>query len=593
LYLKAPSTDEMRRWLFCFQKSVALVISGLITSSSQIKFLDRQNSINPYFDQDVRHRHNESRERRNSSTDMSIMRYESEQDTELIHNKSFHSVNSIDNKGMPGNLSQSFSQHSHGWIGNSKQGEKTNLESRVFGISRSPAIPIASNFGDRLSIEKVSGSYVDSPLDGRVVLEEAMNGLALERQPIYNDNYYDDDTSDNDNFNGDDSSDNDSNFSDNNNNNDMMFGFEDEDTKKESNLNKNLKSKSSRNSESTSSYSGGSRRNSEHIIKNISKEKFEWTSGSCSKLGVREKQEDRCVSINDLNDVVTSINGVDRHAFFAVYDGHAGDKASIHCSNMLHLAICNHPLYSSNLEEAISEICNQTDKDFVDYCRENGKYDGTTALGVFIRNSKLTVFNIGDCQAVMCTDGIAIDMNTTHKPGRPDESERIIQAGGWITEEKELYMGRLHRMDLSDPVVRDKAEKVNWTTIHRVCGELAVSRSIGDPDYKSFIPGEKVSDPFFIWPKDHDGIFHADLVIPQPEFKSVELTKKDEFLIIASDGLWDVLTPKEAVIKTKELLNLGKSTTIICEELVGLAIKLGSSDNVTIVIVQFHHRTIN
>ena len=40
-------------------------------------------------------------------------------------------------------------------------------------------------------------------------------------------------------------------------------------------------------------------------------------------------------------------------------------------------------------------------------------------------------------------------------------------------------MGRLHRMDLSDPLVIGKAKEVNWVTIHRVCGELAVSRSIG------------------------------------------------------------------------------------------------------------------
>ena len=66
-------------------------------------------------------------------------------------------------------------------------------------------------------------------------------------------------------------------------------------------------------------------------------------------------------------------------------------------------------------------------------------------------------------------------------------------------------MARLHRMDLSDPVVRDKAQQVSWVTIHRVCGEISVSRSIGDPDYKSFIPGEKV-DAFFIWPDGHDQV---------------------------------------------------------------------------------------
>jgi len=96
-------------------------------------------------------------------------------------------------------------------------------------------------------------------------------------------------------------------------------------------------------------------------------------------------------------------------------------------------------------------------------------------------------------------------MSESHKPGRSDEKERIIQANGWITEEKELYMGRLHRMDLSDPVVRDKAQKVSWVTIHRVCGELSVSRSFGDPDYKRFTPGAIV-DAYFLWPENHNQV---------------------------------------------------------------------------------------
>ena len=47
--------------------------------------------------------------------------------------------------------------------------------------------------------------------------------------------------------------------------------------------------------------------------------------------------------------------------------------------------------------------------------------------------------------------------------------------------------------------------QVDWVTIYRVCGEIAVSRSIGDPDYKSFIPGEKVN-AYFLWPETHDQV---------------------------------------------------------------------------------------
>lgn len=70
-------------------------------------------------------------------------------------------------------------------------------------------------------------------------------------------------------------------------------------------------------------------------------------------------------------------------------------------------------------------------------------------------------------------------MSDSHKANRPDELDRIKRANGWVTEEKELYLDRLHRMDLSDPAIRERAKGLNWQTIHRVIGDIAVSRSIG------------------------------------------------------------------------------------------------------------------
>ena len=62
------------------------------------------------------------------------------------------------------------------------------------------------------------------------------------------------------------------------------------------------------------------------------------------------------------------------------------------------------------------------------------------------------------------------------------------------------------------------APQVSWVTIHRVCGEISVSRSIGDPDYKSFSPGVKV-DAFFAWPDDHDQVYsNINLFLFTPSF---------------------------------------------------------------------------
>jgi len=253
----------------------------------------------------------------------------------------------------------------------------------------------------------------------------------------------------------------------------------------------------------------------------------------------------------------------------------------------MHDRIFTHPQFESDIQLEITEACILLDNEFLDKTRNDC---GTTALGVLMRGSKLTVFNIGDGHAVICSAGVSVDMSDPHKPGRSDEEARIKAAHGWITEEKELYMGRLHRMDLSDPLVRDKAQQVSWVTIHRVCGELAVSRSIGDPAYKRFVPGRKVTD-LFNWLDGHGQSFDADLVIPIPEFKTFDIGPGDEFIILASDGLWDVVSGSDAVSRTRAALKQGKGSTEAAEELCDLALKLGSSDNVTIVVVVFIHPT--
>ena len=201
----------------------------------------------------------------------------------------------------------------------------------------------------------------------------------------------------------------------------------------------------------------------------------------------------------------------ERQGYFAVYDGHCGAEAAIHLQETLHFSIFHHPLYHTDMQTAIIESCVATDKEFLAQSRDRKQYSGTTALGAIVKGNELTVFNIGDCHAVLCCNGIAHDMSDPHKPNRPDEAARILAAKGWITEEKELYMARLHRMDLSDPVVRDKAQLVSWVTIYRVCGEISVSRSIGDPDYKTVQPGERV-DAFFLWPDGHDQVLYCTVL---------------------------------------------------------------------------------
>lgn len=274
--------------------------------------------------------------------------------------------------------------------------------------------------------------------------------------------------------------------------------------------------------------------------------------------------------------------------YFAVFDGHHGAEAANYCNDELHKEILSHISFESNLEEAVTEGCKEIDRKFLDYCEKERLYAGTTALGCILQGSRMLVFGIGDCQAVLCRHNEAVSMNSPHKPGREDERKRVEDACGWITEEKELPMGRLHCMDLSNPEIVDRAKEVQWTTIHRVCGELAVSRSIGDPDYKRVTPGVP-SDVPFAYVEGHDRIFNADPVIPDPEFVETILGYGDDFLVIASDGLWDVVSEEDAVRRAASGLARGMSPDQVSEELTNFAFQLGSGDNITVVIVQFFY----
>ena len=419
------------------------------------------------------------------------------------------------------------------------------------GLSMSPAIPIfmGLNHLQPQGEVKLAGSYVESYAEGRL-LEEHIRGLDLRTRSASDQAS---EASGTDQSDGED---------------DGLLLFDLEEAGQSQSQAKRSPSRNGRASRASRENSSSSARFSPSFllgggagVGSLDSCFPSWDIGTCSKLGPRSSNEDRIVALPDLSQVtgisssVTFPANSGQHGYFAVFDGHCGQQASTHLQETLHEKIAGHPSFLSALDTAITETCVAADKEFLAMCKEKRMYCGTTALGALVRGNQLTVFNIGDCRAVLCSSGTAVAMSTAHAPGRPDESDRITKAGGWITEEKELYMGRLHRMDLSDPVVRDKAQQVNWVTIHRVCGELAVSRSIGDPDYKGFTPGQVV-DAAFLWPDGHSQIFHADLVIPVPEIVTSVLTPADEFMLLASDGLWDVLSESEVVARTRSVSHL-------------------------------------
>lgn len=129
-------------------------------------------------------------------------------------------------------------------------------------------------------------------------------------------------------------------------------------------------------------------------------------------------------------------------------------------------------------------------------------YQGSTAVAVVLHESAeglrtLLSANVGDSRAILSRDGRAIDLTRDHKPNEEREKARILGMG----------------------------EEIEWDAlakVHRV-RNLSLSRAIGDRYAKPVVSGQVEINHY-----------------PVNE-------EKDEFILLASDGLWDVMTSQEVV----------------------------------------------
>ena len=319
--------------------------------------------------------------------------------------------------------------------------------------------------------------------------------------------------------------------------------------------------------------------------------------------------------------------------------------------------------YSSIEERAdtvLREAFDRLDRDFCRLCTEDGRdWDcGSTALVALIVDDVVSLANLGDCRGVVCRlvsddtyivsemdgweeldtdeneDDVVWDrangggdaystsggkllwkeITEDHSPLVDEERARIEKANGWIINETEIPIGQLHRMDIFDPDVveivkrcfadrmkQHRSDPVRQIQIARTCGDLAVSRAIGDRDFKAAynMPSNKEQlarsweGPLvFIYPEGHSGKFRGDIVSNVPDIQFVKVGQRgveDEFLLMACDGLWDVMDSDDAVRIAKELLFDKKlSAKDGAARLAELAQHLGSSDNITVIVIRFY-----
>lgn len=224
-------------------------------------------------------------------------------------------------------------------------------------------------------------------------------------------------------------------------------------------------------------------------------------------------------------------------SFYAVFDGHGGNAASEYCRDHLFRNVVCELRKGGDTKAALKVAFAKTDDEFITSVEEK-ESSGSTAVVCLLHHSsrRLWVANVGDSRCIGDDGELVVALSNDHKPTRPDEVERIKGMGGFI----------IH---------------------NRVMGDLAVSRAFGDQGFK---------DP------------QMKLVIAEPEIEERVLTRADNtFLLLACDGLYDVMKNGDAAYYVKRLLRRSKHPKEICQQMAEHAVtNLQTRDNVSVVVVR-------
>ncbi|MQL89573.1 hypothetical protein Taro_022143 [Colocasia esculenta] len=266
--------------------------------------------------------------------------------------------------------------------------------------------------------------------------------------------------------------------------------------------------------------------------------------------------------------------------FFGVYDGHGGAQVANYCRERVHMSLveeirrlregsggngggcdCQKQWESAFVNcflkvDAEVEGGVSRDSDVSQGNRGAASAEpiapetvGSTAVVAVLCSTHIIIANCGDSRAVLCRGKQPLPLSVDHKPNREDEYARIEAAGGKV---------------------------IQWNG-HRVFGVLAMSRSIGDRYLKPWI-------------------------IPEPEVTCVARMKEDECLILASDGLWDVMSNEEVCDTARKRILLwhrkngvtssaergehaDPAAQYAADCLSKLALQRGSKDNITVIVI--------
>ena len=259
-----------------------------------------------------------------------------------------------------------------------------------------------------------------------------------------------------------------------------------------------------------------------------------------------EAMEDKSKSIINFNNNPNEI-------ILEIFDGHGGDKVSTYLqSNFSNIYKKYLDETKKNIEKSLSLAFSKLDNDLREV--PNIEDQGSTGTIIHIirdKNDRLFVYNgnVGDSRATLISPRKIERLSKEHRASDKEEKKRVLSEGGLI------FHGRVN-------------------------GELMLTRSFGDFAFKQ---NAKTTALRKAASTGEVGRFRKG-VICEPYIAKVEIDQSvdNQFLFMASDGIWDVISEEEI----QQLIKVNNDTKYLSSLIMEKALIKQAWDNLSIFVVK-------
>lgn len=328
----------------------------------------------------------------------------------------------------------------------------------------------------------------------------------------------------------------------------------------------------------------------------------------------------------DMLDRFTTCNDNDSPIFFAgVYDGYSKPYAAAYLSQRLHENIFSHELFETDTKQALTESFLKTDREYNE--NEELELECGAAVGTIIIKKEtcmLYAANTGDVQAVLCKESfwenritqlsqihlVENEINRLKQIIPSNTSYQLVSTSPRQSNSQE-DSPKNQRLDNKNPTARrlrsqDQAIKISPRQSDDVVRQLKTFKKIEESYIRSVYLDKQDPDPNkrcsyqIKLSRALCQRFFSPCVIPDPFVSSIQLTRDDAFVVLASKTFWTVVSPEaipsivdKLLKKAKRSLKTSERTEDVAKRvakyLVEKAFSVQDVGNQTVTIIFFDH----